>query len=107
MQPAVTPNRAAAGMAVPGMGGALGQAGMTQSASKMNMAAGQKPAGAAAQPGQEEGGLLGGITGGLTSGIGGLAGGVTGKLGDLTGSATGAAGGILNSGKGLFKKFGF
>jgi hypothetical protein len=73
--------------------------------------AGVRPGAAAAPPPQPEqtGGLLGGLTTGLTSGISGLTGGggVTGKLGDIGGSAAGAAGGLLNSGKGLFKKFGF
>jgi len=76
-------------------------------------AAGVRPgaAGAAQAQPEQTGGLLGGLTSGLTSGISGLTGGgvsgVTGKLGDIGGSAAGAAGGLLNSGKGLFKKFGF
>jgi len=65
--------------------------------------------GVSTAPPQAQPEQTGGLLGGLTSGISGLTGGggVTGKLGDIGGSAAGAAGGLLNSGKGLFKKFGF
>ncbi len=72
-------------------------------------AAGVRPgaAGAAQAQPEQAGGLLGGLTSGLSGLTGGGVSGVTGKLGDIGGSAAGAAGGLLNSGKGLFKKFGF
>lgn len=64
----------------------------------------------AAKPGDAaavgESGLLGGLMSGIT-GAASSAAGAASKATDVGGSAAGAAAGILNSGKGLFKKFGF
>ena len=53
-----------------------------------------------------ESGLLGGLMSGIT-GAASSAAGAASKATDVGGSAAGAAAGILNTGKGLFKKFGF
>jgi len=76
---------------VPTTGGISGTAGAT------------KPGDAAAAG---EGGLLGGLMSGIT-GAASSAAGAASKATDVGGAASGAAAGILNTGKGLFKKFGF
>ena len=67
-------------------------------------AAGAPKPGDAAAAG--ESGLLGGLMSGIT-GAASSAAGAASKATDVGGSAAGAAAGILNTGKGLFKKFGF